>query len=114
VDDPKIPPPSAAGQIAGLLNSPEISALVSDLEATRWTGRPGYPICSLVGMALAKSVCGIPTWTKTVALVREHVALRLAITHWGDDVPSVYACYRFTSPRSSAPTATCSTAALPA
>ncbi len=28
-------------------------------------------------------------------LVREHVALRLAITRWGEDVPSVYACYRF-------------------
>ena len=28
-------------------------------------------------------------------LVREHVALRLAITRFGDDVPSVYACYRF-------------------
>ena len=28
-------------------------------------------------------------------LVREHVALRLAITRFGDDVPSVYARYRF-------------------
>jgi hypothetical protein len=92
----KVPPLSAAGQLAGLLDSPEIAALVSELEATRWTGRPGYPIRSMVGMALAKSLYAIPTWTKTVALVREHVALRLAICKWGEDVPSIDACYRFT------------------
>ncbi len=51
----------------------------------------------MVGMALAKSMYAIPTWTKTVALVREHVALRLPICKWGEDVPSVYACYRFTA-----------------
>lgn len=97
MDTPKVPPPTAVGQLAAVLNSPEIAALVSELEATRWTGRPGYPIRCMVGMALAKSIYAIPTWTKTVALVREHVALRLAITEWGDDVPSVYACYRFTA-----------------
>src|ERR671939_1909989 len=91
----KVPPLSAVGQLSAVLDSPEIAALVSELEATRWTGRPGYPIRSMVGMALAKSLYAIPTWTKTVALVREHVALRLAITEFGDDVPSVYACYRF-------------------
>jgi hypothetical protein len=95
VADPKVPPPSAVGQLAQVLGSPEIAALVSELEATRWTGRPGYPIRSMVGMALAKSVYAVPTWTKTVALVREHVALRLAVCKWGEDVPSVYACYRF-------------------
>ncbi len=90
-----VPAPSAAGQIAALLDSPEIAALVSELEATRWTGRPGYPIRAMVGMAPAKSVYAIPTWTKTVALIREHVALRLAVCKWGEDVPSVFACYRF-------------------
>jgi transposase len=49
----------------------------------------------MVGMALAKSVYAIPTWTRTVALVREHVALRLAISEWGEAVPSEWACYRF-------------------
>jgi hypothetical protein len=48
----------------------------------------------MVGMALAKSIYSIPTWTRTVALVREHAALRLAIAADGE-VPSVYACYRF-------------------
>jgi hypothetical protein len=44
-------------QVAGLLDSPEIATLVVALEATRWTGRPGYPIRVMVGMALAKSLC---------------------------------------------------------
>ncbi len=44
-------------------------------------------------MALAKSLYSIPTWTRTVALVREHDALRATITE--DETPSVYACYRF-------------------
>ena len=96
MDSPKVPPLTAAGQLAGLLDSPEIAALVSELEATRWTGRPGYPLRSMVGMALAKSIYAVPTWTRTVALVREHAALRFAIAGDGD-VPSVYAVYRVTT-----------------
>ena len=37
----KVPPLSAVGQLAEVLDSPEIAALVSELESTRWTGRPG-------------------------------------------------------------------------
>jgi hypothetical protein len=70
--------------------------LIADLEATRWTGRPGYPIRAMVGMALAKSVYAIPTWTRTVALVAEHRALQVALGCEGD-VPSVYAAYRFSA-----------------
>jgi transposase len=95
VDVSKVPPRTAVGQLAGLLDSPEIAALISELESTRWTGRPGYPIRCMVGMALAKSLYALPTWTRTVRLVREHVGLRLAITSFGDDVPSEWACYRF-------------------
>src|SRR5688572_28001644 len=93
----KVPRLSDAEQIGALLDSPEIAALVSELEATRWTGRPGYPIRSMVGMALAKSLDSVPTWTRTVALVREHAALRTAVVGALPDhgVPSVYACYRF-------------------
>jgi hypothetical protein len=93
----KVPPLSAVGQLAEVLDSPEIAALVSELESTRWTGRPGYPIRSMIGMALAKSIYAVPTWTRTVALVREHSALRTAIAGEHHDVPSVYACYRFTA-----------------
>src|SRR5215210_7986222 len=93
---PKVSPLSAVDQLAEVLDSPEIAALVSELEATRWTGRPGYPLRSMIGMALAKSIYAIPTWTKTVALVREHRALAAVIAPSGD-VPSVFACYRLTT-----------------
>jgi hypothetical protein len=46
-------------------------------------------------MAVTKSIYAVPTRTRTVALVREHAALRVAITQGTSDVPSVYACYRF-------------------
>ena len=88
----KVPPRSDAEQLAGLLDSPEIGRLIAELEETRWTGRPGYPLRAMIGTALAKSLYSIPTWTRTVALVREHDALREAI---GGECPSVYAAYRF-------------------
>jgi IS5 family transposase len=94
--DQTVPSDSAAARLAGLLSSPEIDQLVAELQTTRWTGRPGYPLRSMIGMALAKSIYAVPTWTRTVALVREHDALRHAIAGSGD-VPSVYACYRFTT-----------------
>jgi hypothetical protein len=50
----------------------------------------------MVGMALAKSMYAIPTWTRTVALVREHRELAVVIAPDGK-VPSEWACYRFTA-----------------
>jgi hypothetical protein len=94
---PTVPLRSDAVQIAGLLDSPEITQLVAELAATRWTGRPGSPIRMMVGMALAKSLYTLPTWTRTVALVGEHAALRTALGCPNPaSVPSVHACYRFT------------------
>jgi hypothetical protein len=88
---PKVSPLSAVGQLAEVLDSREIAALVSELEATRWTGRPGYPIRAMVGMALVKSLYAIPTWSRTARLVAEHAAIQAIL----GCVPSVYACYRF-------------------
>lgn len=93
---PKVPAATAAVQLAGLLDSPEIADLIRELEATRWTGRPGYPIRAMVGMALAKSMYAIPTWTRTARLVAEHDALRAALG-CVDGTPSEWACYRFTA-----------------
>jgi Transposase DDE domain/Transposase domain (DUF772) len=94
VDTRNVAPCSAAVELAALLDSPEIAGLIADLEATRWTGRPGYPIRSMVGIALAKSMYAIPTWTRTVRLVGEHAALQAALGCEGDP-PSEWACYRF-------------------
>jgi hypothetical protein len=92
-----IHPARDSGKIATLLASPEVTALVANLQATRWTGRPGYPIRAMVGMALVNSYYVLPTWTRTAALVNEHAALRKAIgCPKVTDAPSVHACYRFT------------------
>lgn len=87
---------SVAEDLSGILASSEVIRLIDELQATRWTGRPGYALRSMIGMALAKSLYALPTWTRTVALVREHPALAAVIAPDGD-VPSLYACYRFTA-----------------
>jgi len=85
---------AASATLKQLLDSPEIGRLIEELQATRWTGRPGYPIRTMVGLCLAKSLYALPTWTKTVALVREHWALQRALGCEGNP-PSVFAAYRF-------------------
>jgi IS5 family transposase len=85
----------AVSELAALLDSPQIQVLIADLDETRWTGRPGYPIRSMIGMTLAKTIYSISTWTKIVSLVNEHEALSKVISPNGD-IPSVFACYRFT------------------
>ena len=87
---------SVAENLSAILGSPEIASLIEALEATRETGRPGYPLRALIGMALAKSLYALPCWTRVVALVREHAALAAVIAPDGK-VPSQWACYRFTA-----------------
>lgn len=87
-----VAPPNGAEQVAVLLNSPEIARLISYLQETRWTGRRGYPIRAMVGLALVKSVYVIPTWSRTARLVGEHAALQDAL----GGAPSIHAAYRFT------------------
>ena len=45
----------------------------------------------MVGLAVVKSLYALPTWTRTVALVRDQAALRNVL----GAVPSVHAAYRF-------------------
>jgi hypothetical protein len=91
---PKVAGGAASAALKVVLDSPEIGRLIADLEATRWTGRPGYPIRTMVGLALAKSLYALPTWTKVVALVADHWKLQRVLGCEGDP-PSVYAAYRF-------------------
>jgi transposase, IS5 family len=90
-----VPRRSVAEDLIAILDSQEITDLIERLQATRWTGRPGYPIRTMIGMALAKATYALPTWTRTVALVREHGGLAAAVALDGQ-VPSIDACYRFT------------------
>lgn len=88
----KVPPRSDANKISDLLETPEITTLIDTLEATRWTGRKGYPVRAMVAMILAKTVYAIPTWSRMVRLASELTGLRNLL---GGDVPSQWACYRF-------------------
>ncbi len=93
--DPTVPIPRDASQVGRLLGTPEIRAFIARLDETRWTGRPGYPIRTMLGLALVKSLYTLPTWTRVVALVREHAALRKVLGIRAGDMPSQWACYRF-------------------
>src|SRR5262249_38323033 len=88
------PRPPTAAEVARLLKSPEIQRLIAELQETRWTGRPGYPVRRMVGLARAKAVYAAPTWTKIVALVGEHWALQRALGCEGSP-PSKWAAYRW-------------------
>ncbi|MGH3047356.1 MAG: transposase [Gaiellaceae bacterium] len=89
----RVAPGSVASQIRFLLDSPEVASLVDALEESRETGRRGYGSRALVGACLIKSLYAIPTWSRTAALIAEHVALQNAL----GGVPSVYALYRFSA-----------------
>jgi Transposase DDE domain len=82
---------TAVGDVAELLDSPEIRALIEELEALRWTGRKGFGTRALVGACLVKALFALPTWTWVAALIAEHPGLQEAL----GDTPSVWACYRF-------------------
>ena len=77
--------------VGRVLDTPPIRALVADLDAARWTGRPGYPTRSLIGAALVKAIYALPTWSRTAALIADHHGLQTAL----GASPSVYSCYRF-------------------
>ncbi len=91
--DQTVPPRSAASELEQVLDSLEITGLIADLEATRWTGRRGYSIRAMVGMTLVKGMYAIPVWTRTAELVAEHAGLQVVL----GCAPSVHACYRFTA-----------------
>jgi hypothetical protein len=84
---------TAVSDVAALLDSPEVAALIRELDALRWTGRRGYGARVLIGACLVKTLFALPTWTRVVALVAEHPGLQAAL----GDTPSIWACYRLTT-----------------
>ncbi len=82
---------TAVSDVAALLDSPEVAALIAELDALRWTGRKGYGVRTLVGACLVKSLFALPTWTRVAALIDEHPGLQAAL----GGSPSIWACYRF-------------------
>ena len=82
---------TAVCDVAELLDSPEISALIDEIDALRWTGRKGFGTRALVGACLVKALFALPTWTWVAALIREHPGLQAAL----GNTPSLWAMYRF-------------------
>jgi hypothetical protein len=82
---------TAVGDVAELLDSPEVSALIDAL-APQGRGRKGFGPRALVGACLVKALFALPTWTRVAALIAEHPGLQAAL----GGSPSCWACYRFT------------------
>src|SRR6266511_371427 len=83
---------TAVGDVGEILDSPEITALIVELEALRDTrGNKGFGTRALVGACLVKSLFALPTWTWVAALIAEHPGLQETL----GDTPSVWAMYRF-------------------
>ena len=58
---------------------PRSAQLIADLDETRWTGRPGYPVRDHGRRGAGQGRLRLPTWTRTARLIAEHAALREAI-----------------------------------
>src|SRR5438093_5857310 len=85
---------TAVGDVGELLDSPEITALIAELDSLRDTrGNKGYGTRALVGACLVKSLFNLATWTWVAALIAEHPGLQATL----GGSPSVWACYRFST-----------------
>jgi hypothetical protein len=83
---------TVVADVAALLDSPEIAALIADLDAAGSPrGRKGYGAKALLGACLVKSLFSLPTWTFVAALIAEHPGMQDAL----GGCPSVWAMYRF-------------------
>jgi hypothetical protein len=83
---------TGVGDVAELLDSPEVLELIAAVEAAGDNrGRKGFGTRALVGACLVKGLFALPTWTWVAALVAEHPGLQARL----GASPSVWACYRF-------------------
>ena len=83
---------TAVSDVTGLLDSPEVAALIDSIEAVGdKRGRKGFGTRALVGACLVKALFALPTWTWVAALIAEHPGLQEKL----GATPSVWACYRF-------------------
>src|SRR5438874_11794209 len=83
---------AVVSDVAAILDSPEVIALIVAIDGLGSTrGRKGYGTRALLGAVLARGMYGLPSWTWTAALIREHPALREVI----DGAPTNWALCRF-------------------
>jgi hypothetical protein len=79
-------------QIAARPDLPEFKQLISDLGETQWTDAPATRSAPWSALRWSSPLYAIPTWTRTVALVKDHAGLRDVL----GAAPSADAAYRFT------------------
>jgi hypothetical protein len=85
---------TAVGDVAELLDSPELSALIAEIDASGDArGRKGFGTRALIGACLVKTLFALPTWTRVADLIAEHPGVQATL----GGSPSVWACYRFTT-----------------
>jgi hypothetical protein len=61
MDSTKVPRRSAAASVAAILDSPEVSDLIAELDSLRWVGRRGYGARAMLGACLVEAIYAIPT-----------------------------------------------------
>jgi transposase len=91
MDSPKVPRRSVSASVRAILDSPEVTVLIAELEALRWVGRRGYGARAMLGACIVKALYALPTWTRVTDLIAEHPGLADAL----GGTPSHWACYRF-------------------
>src|SRR5438128_1972379 len=85
---------AVVSEIAAILDSPEVASLILAVDGIGSPrGRKGYGTRALLGAVLVRGLYGLPSWTWTAALVREHPALREIL----GGAPTNWACCRFAS-----------------
>ncbi|MCH8877637.1 MAG: transposase [Chloroflexi bacterium] len=79
-----------------VFDNAQIVGLIEDLEATRRTGRPGYPVPVMVKTILAGFILNIPTDTGLIEALGDNPLLsHLCGIFHPDDIPSPWAYSRF-------------------
>jgi hypothetical protein len=59
-----LPAAAPAPNVRLLLDSPEVVALTTELDALRWVGRRGYGARAMLGACIVKALYALPTWTR--------------------------------------------------
>src|SRR6266516_5971631 len=88
---------AVVGEIAALLDSPEVAALIVELDALRWRGRgrKGHGTRALVGACLIKALYGLPTGRglpRSSRIIRACKALSEAVRACGPATASRSGC----------------------
>ena len=68
----KVPRRSVATEVATILDSPEVTALVAELDSLGFVGRRGYGSRAMLGACIVKALYALPTWTRVTDLIAEH------------------------------------------